>query len=327
MVTRAQKVRLGIFITIAMVILITVVLVLSRNKFFEERDIYYISYKNISVLGLNTGSSVKYLGINIGTVQEIRIDPEDVNSIIVTISLKQGTPIKADVRADISSIGITGLKTIELRGGSNSAEFLEPGGFITAGSSLTEDITGKAEIIAEKLELVLNNIIKLTADVNQDKLTGVLDNTSKAVNEFNDILVTSKPHLQRSMRNLDNSMVELAAASSSANYSLTKIESFLASDSVHATLKSISSIAEKLDRANIYNIDQEIKLAVNTFNDLLKRMDLVLKYNLAKFNSTMDDLNETARYLNNAARKIDENPSILLSNKKPENTPDENLEH
>ena len=308
MITRSQKVRLGIFISVASAIFISTILILSMNQFLKKRDVYYISYKNISVIGLNVGSSVKYLGINMGTVQNISIDPEDVNSIIVSIGLNEGTPIKADVRADISSIGITGLKTIELRGGSNAAKLLKPESHIKPGTSLTEDITGKAEIIAEKIELVLNNIIRLTADSNQDKLMVLLEDASNAVTQLNGILNTSKPKIDRSLRNFDNSMFELSAASSSANYTLSKIEEFVASDSLEATLRNISQISEKLNNANIYTLDQEINLAVNKFNDLLYRMDLLVKYNINKFNLTMDNLNETSRYLNNAARQIDENP-------------------
>jgi len=326
MVSKSQKIRLGIFITIATFILLTTIVILSRNQLFKEQDIYHITYKNISVLGLNVGSSVKYLGINIGKIKDIRIDPNDVNSIIVTISLKKGTPVKNDVRADISAIGITGLKTIELRGGSNKAPLLAPEGFIKPGSSLTEDITGKAEIIAEKIEVMLNNVIRLTTDQNQDKIFGLLDEASLAVSEFNSLFKSSRPKLERSLRNLDSSMVKLSAASSSANYSLTTVEDFIASDSVRATLRNISQIADKLNKANIYHIDQQINLAVDTFNDLLNRMDLILKYNITTFNSTMEDLNETARYLNSAARKIDEDPSVLLGGNEPENPPDEELE-
>ncbi|MFP4622443.1 MAG: ATP-binding cassette domain-containing protein [Bacteroidales bacterium] len=63
-----------------------------------------------------------------------------------------------NAQAEITSVGLTGLKAIEIRGGSNEAENLKPGSYIQAGSSITREITGKAETIAQKAEKVLNNL-------------------------------------------------------------------------------------------------------------------------------------------------------------------------
>jgi phospholipid/cholesterol/gamma-HCH transport system substrate-binding protein len=327
MINKSQKIRLGIFVFMAAVILVVTITILSMNRFLKNQDIYYIAYENISVLGLNVGSTVKYLGINVGTVREIKIDPDNVNRVIVKVSIKEGTPIKKDVRADITTLGITGLKAIELRGGTNEASLLEPDGFIKSGTSMMEDITGKTEIIADKIELALNNIIRLTSDSNQDELIQLLKEASKAISQFNGLLKNNSPKIERSITNLDLTMDELSNASISANNSISKIEEFLVSDSIRNTLRNISQVAEKLNKANIYTIDQNINLAVDQMNNVLNKMNHILKYNLTVFNATMEDLNETSQHLNNAARKIDENPSILLfGSSEPKNPPDEKLE-
>lgn len=327
MINKSQKIRLGIFVFIAAVILVITIIILSMNQFLKNQDIYYIAYENISVLGLNEGSTVKYLGINVGTVREINIDPDNVNRVIVKVSIKKGTPIKKDVHADITTLGITGLKAIELRGGTNESSLLEPDGFIKAGTSMMEEITGKTEIIAEKIELALNNIIRLTSDSNQDELIHLLKEASIAISQFNELLKNNSPKIERSITNLDLTMDELSNASISANNSINNIEEFLVSDSIRNTLRNISQVAEKLNKANIYTIDQNINLAIEQMNNVLNKMNHILKYNLTVFNATMEDLNETSQHLNNAARKIDENPSILLfGGSKPKNPPDEKLE-
>ncbi|MEJ2053935.1 MAG: MlaD family protein [Calditrichaceae bacterium] len=91
MISKSQKIRLGIFVVIAAIILIVTVLILSMNQLLMDQDIYFISYEDVSVLGLNEGSTVKYLGINVGTVRDIRIDPENVNRIIVRFAVRKGT--------------------------------------------------------------------------------------------------------------------------------------------------------------------------------------------------------------------------------------------
>ena len=155
---RSQKIRLGIFLFVSLAILLSVIGFFTTREFFEKEDIYYVSYEGISVSGLEVGSPVKYMGIKVGTIKDIRIDPTNVNKVIIELSLQPDTPIKEDVQADITSMGITGLKAIEISGGSNKAQSLEPGSQIPAGSSLTQEITGKAEVIAQKAEKVLNNL-------------------------------------------------------------------------------------------------------------------------------------------------------------------------
>jgi hypothetical protein len=176
MITKSQKIRLGIFSVVAVSILIITLFLLSVDQFIEDQDIYYIAYEDVSVGGLDVGSPVKYLGLKVGSVKKIKIDPNNINRIIVQIGLTEGTPIKKDVEAEISTIGITGLKIIELRGGTNEAEILKPGRYINAGQSFTEAITGKAEVIAEKIEQALNNLIAFTSSENQEKFSEAFGN-------------------------------------------------------------------------------------------------------------------------------------------------------
>ena len=154
MKNQSRKIRLGIFIMVSSALLLFLIIFFTARELFEKTDTYYVAYQDKSVSGMEVGSPVKYLGINVGTISDIHIDPEDVTSVVVELSLDHGTPIKEDSQADIVSLGITGMKAIEIRGGSNETEVLKPGSYITPGSSLSSEISGKAEVIAEKVENV-----------------------------------------------------------------------------------------------------------------------------------------------------------------------------
>ncbi|MEJ2053936.1 MAG: hypothetical protein P8X42_08460 [Calditrichaceae bacterium] len=148
-----------------------------------------------------------------------------------------------------------------------------------------------------------------------------------AVSEFNQLLKNNNPKIERGITNFDRTMMELSETSIAANKSVNQIEDFVTSDSIRITLHQVSEVVDKLNKANIYTIDQNINLAVEQMNELLNQMEHVLKYNLTLFNTTMEQLNETSQHLNNAARKIDANPSILLfGDSEPENPPDKQLE-
>lgn len=326
MITRSQRIRLGIFVTVASIILLAILFALSYNQFIKKKDIYYVAYKNISVTGLDVGSSVKYLGINVGNIKDIEIDPEDINRIIVTIAIKAGTPIKEDVRADINTIGITGLKIIELRGGSNEASLLKPGGFIRSGRSLTEDITGKAEVIAEKVELVVNNLLEMTAEDKRDKIFALVDKSNQALDQVNSVLIKNKQHINHSLASLDVITDELAGASRAARISLEEMETVVTSDSFRTAVNTLIKIVNDIEESNLYNLISQLNDLVTKANTILKYSESMLKENRFKFYESINDLNETIKHLNNAAKQIDENPSVLLGGSKPANPPDDKLE-
>ncbi|RMF60403.1 MAG: MCE family protein, partial [Calditrichaeota bacterium] len=196
MPTRGQKVRVGIFILFSLSLFLILIAIVTRQKFLQKQDLYYIAYENVSVSGLEIGSPVKYLGIKIGVVEDITIDPTNVNRVIVKVSVKEGTPIKADATALIASVGITGLKTIEIRGGTQEARTLEPGEFIPAGTSITEEITGRAEIITEKLEAILNNLYEFTRPEKLNKITQFAEQSTRTFEEIEEIISENREQLK-----------------------------------------------------------------------------------------------------------------------------------
>ncbi len=325
MVTRSQKIRLGVFIVVGTFLLIGILLLLSIDRFFKQKDIYYIKYKNVSVSGLDIGSSVKYLGVRVGTVQDIRINPKNVGEIIVTIAVKKHTPIKQDVTANISAVGITGLKIIELRGGTPQAPLLKPGGYIKPGKSLTEEITGKAEILAEKAELVLNNLIEFTNQTNREKVFRLVDQSTVTMSNINHLVNVTEPNLRHILVNLDSSATNLALASASARRTLYALETVANSDTLKMTMRNIAQVADKLNKANIYKFDEQVNLAIGYLRNLLQQMDNLVKMNSLRLNQTMEQLNQMVRALNTAAKEIEEDPSVLIGGTKPENPPDEKL--
>ena len=94
--------------------------------------------------------------------------------------------MKEDIQATLVPVGITGLLQIEIIGGTNQAQLLEPGTFIPPGASKFENITGKAEVIAEKLEILLNNFAQLTDETNRKKIENILTNVDVIIEDNKD---------------------------------------------------------------------------------------------------------------------------------------------
>ena len=74
-----------------------------------------------SVSGLQQGGQVLYRGIPVGRVGDIRIDPDNVETVLVMVEVDRETPIKADTVATLEFQGLTGIAYVQLRGGTQAA--------------------------------------------------------------------------------------------------------------------------------------------------------------------------------------------------------------
>lgn len=303
MKSKSQRIRLGIFITISSSILIIVIALITGSKLLQKRDIYYIAYKDVSISGLEIGNSVKYHGIRVGRIDDIKIDPKDITRVIITISVEENTPIKEDVEAIVSIIGITGLKLIELTGGSNEAELLKPGSFIKPGKSTMANITGKAEIISEKIEIIANNLSEITGGENKDKLIELINRINITLKQVNIILAENREPIKSTIDNVQQFSEQLNILGASTNRILVSL------DTVMINISEISKDLNQADIADLLsNINQTVREIDRTFTHIdmtvLKgRKDLIRSLELMKY--SLQNLNEFSRMLT-------ENPSIIL---------------
>ena len=76
--------------------------------------------------GLNVDAPVKYLGVDVGKVSRIEIDPRNSQQVRLHFLIDRGTPIKQDSLAVLKTQGLTGIAYIELSGGSAGSPPLLP---------------------------------------------------------------------------------------------------------------------------------------------------------------------------------------------------------
>jgi len=128
-----------------------------------------------SVSGLTAGDSVKYRGVDVGTVKTITIDPDNSRLVLVEVRLRKETPVKTDTRATLVMKGITGVVFIELNGGDPAAQTLLA---VTPPDKIPE-------IPSEKtgLKAMLDELPKLAGKFSAmaDKFSAIEDQVKKVV--------------------------------------------------------------------------------------------------------------------------------------------------
>lgn len=129
MSTPTNRWKLGLFVLMGLGLLIGVVVVLGARSLRSE-NVEYKTYFDESVQGLDPGAPVKYRGVTIGGVSAIDV-AQDRRHVEITIQLdvkelehmrlvEKGPGIgkriamPADMRAQLGSTGITGVKFVQL---------------------------------------------------------------------------------------------------------------------------------------------------------------------------------------------------------------------
>ncbi len=305
MVTKAQKFRLGIFITVISVLMIMFLIMVAGTKIMQKRDIYYIRYKDTSVTGLQIGGPVKYRGIGIGRVDDISIDLENISDIIVTASIKSDTPIKGDMKASLIPIGITGLVQVEITGGSQEAELLESGSYINAGQSTFESISGKAEIIANKFEILLNNLNTITSEENAKRLNNIIANVDTIIDDNQSSIINTVASLEVITKDLEQ-------IANSTRSLLERFDKIMESGQVEKIVTSTEKITSDLADSDLKQIIIDIhKLTVDA-NNAISHIDATHLESRQDLLDTIESLKETIDYLNDFSRQISEDPSVLI---------------
>ncbi|HEX3912020.1 MAG TPA: MlaD family protein [Steroidobacteraceae bacterium] len=80
------------------------------KRTYQRYEIYFPG----SVSGLTAGSPVRYLGVDVGKVARIRLDPQQRKTVQVIVDIDSTAPIDGRTRASLSLQGVTGLLFIDL---------------------------------------------------------------------------------------------------------------------------------------------------------------------------------------------------------------------
>ncbi len=92
------------------------------RKFLE----YEVVFKG-PVRGLSQSGEVRFNGIKVGEVSDLRLDTVNPNIVLARIRIFAETPIKEDSYAQLEPQGITGLSYIQIYGGALQSKKLEIG--------------------------------------------------------------------------------------------------------------------------------------------------------------------------------------------------------
>jgi len=296
----------GIFVTSGIVLLVALSLMFAGGSSTEPSQRYTVFFHR-DISGLTLGAPVRYLGVGVGQVVDMRLMTNNGSSVRVDLEVLQSTPINSATYASLAFQGVTGVAFISL-----AADDVEQPMAIDAGDFEYPVIpardVGLAALLSDGPEIT-------------HKITLLLDRANRILDEKNQAAIT------RSLANIENLSGSLADQENTIAALPEQLHKIL-----EQVEKTISQLQTTLDQAepdllatmvminktstNLANISARMDGWV-TGHD--RDVDQFISGGLAQVPALITDTKNTIRELEKLLAELRNNPSQLVY--KPQSEP------
>ncbi len=248
----------------------------------ETREYMVVTKQNVT--GLNPQGQVRYRGIRVGKVKEIRLDRKDPSNILILIEIDEAVPVTRGTMAKLAYQGLTGIAHVLLEETGKDPTPLagqengEPPR-IAMRPSLFEELSESAAGTLKQAQLFLTNANALVNDDNRKRFAAILSNLEGSTAQLNRML--SDDRTQR----LGSAIARFDDAAGSAHETFKEAK---------VLIPRVRALSEKLETMVGDPSSGGATAAIANINELTR------------------DLGTTARQLNRVLRMIEQSPSSLL---------------
>jgi phospholipid/cholesterol/gamma-HCH transport system substrate-binding protein len=168
--TPGQRLKIGLFTAIGIVVLIFAIFFIGNQKsLFSSTFKVSGIFKNVN--GLQIGNNVRFAGINIGVVNDIQIMNDTSVKVILTVNNSVKKFIKRDSKMSIGSDGLMGDKLVVIApGGSATTNMINDGDQIGSVNPVDVDkIVAKLTKIEDNAGSLIDNMSQIVAKINSGK--------------------------------------------------------------------------------------------------------------------------------------------------------------
>jgi phospholipid/cholesterol/gamma-HCH transport system substrate-binding protein len=267
-----------------------------EHKIFRRYEIYFDG----SVSGLERGAAVRYLGVGVGRVQQMHIDPRDPGRVQVIVDLDSSTPISNRTVAQLQLQGVTGLLYIDLQqiGADLPLPPLVPGieyPVIRSSRSRFDLFLARLPDVLASAGEVVDRAARALSDENIVAITHALGNIDKA-----------SAGLPQTLRDVNTLVTELRGATADLAASAKGARQIVdqAGPEVVSALQRVNVVAD-----NLANATGEIEKLIGD-----NRQDLrsFTRDGLPELERLLREGRAAAQELRELSSSLRENPSQLL---------------
>ena len=313
----------GLFVIFGSLIIAGIIIWLGAVQFFRE-NIFYSTYFDGSVGGLETGSPVKYQGVPIGSVHAVRV-AEDNRLIEVIMQIDIGLQINDSMRVKSEMSGIAGGKFLQIFYPDTTDIFVDTYprlSFKPKYPVIKSSPSGFEEIETAAKE-VMNNFRTLqVSEISRETVTFLRQTTSflESATAFfdNPKLYNIIDNLEQTSSNLQNILARADTSNIIANLQRTSVSLMQTAQGLEQFSIEINRQIEGMDlpdhvKEAFARYDSLMLNTQQVINSLAFRTETVM-FNL---NGTMQEAKSATKQLKKSLREISDNPAQVFFSDPP----------
>jgi phospholipid/cholesterol/gamma-HCH transport system substrate-binding protein len=197
MENRSHALLAGIFVILMIAAVIAASVWFSGGSVDRTR---YVLVSEGSVSGLNPQATVRYRGVSVGKVHDIRFDPDDSRYILIQIDVDRYVQLPKGVYAQLGYQGLTGLAHVQLHNDSNQDGQLEIATDkltrIPMRSSALDKIADSGQSLITNANEAIVRLNHLLGDENQSRFSHILKDIEGMTSNFDSITHGLQPGLK-----------------------------------------------------------------------------------------------------------------------------------
>lgn len=282
----ARELKIGILALLVIAGIIISYQFMKGKNVFNNSKVFYSQFDNIDQL--EVAAPVLINGIKIGTVTDIRLNPKDVKSVLVTYEVDGNIPFPKNTIAKLQSAGLMGGKVLNMSfdaicNGNNcaqSGDYLQGGAVGMVESMLgVNDMSNYASTFKTTVAETFDTLSVQLSDQGSDSpinqtlwdMQETMDNMAAMTQSMNALMNSSYTNLTSTIKNLSlisNSLVEN-------------------SDQIKGMLANMEDVTGQLKEANLGNTISKSNEAIDQTTQLIKD----LQVSLGKTDETFTEMN------------------------------------
>ena len=205
METHSQKfkVRLGLFIAGGLTLFVLAIFVIGKQKNLFN-PVFRLTSTFYNVSGLQVGNNIRFSGINVGTVDNIKIINDSTVRVDMLVRKNVQQFIKSDCEVAIGSEGLIGDRLLIITQGSADAPLAKEGQLLASAEPVeTDAIMASLEVTAGNAEIITQQLAEIMFKINSGTGTlGRLIQDSTIAENLNQTMV----NLKKSTKGLNENM-------------------------------------------------------------------------------------------------------------------------
>ncbi len=308
-----DEIKVGVVVAIGAALFLGALIFVGGVNVFRKPKAQYTTYFKFAG-GLEPGSVVRFGGLKVGVVKTAALDPGDNTRVRMTVEVDHNTPIRTNSKARISSLGFLGENYLEISAGTRDAALLPAGSEIPSieivqisdvfnnvnnitvnATKLVNDLDDRILSLSDNANLLIHNLNGVVSPENKDHFSSVLANSD-------DLLKESRPHLEKTISNLEAASGKVAPAIDNVNGTIGRADKLTG---------HLDEVIEE-NRQQLHDTLVRLQVSLADAQKMINNLDDTLGSNRENLDETLENIRVSSENLKELTDTLKQRPYSLI---------------